>query len=107
MGAHRRVIGAEGNMSAPKIRNPEGCRPRTSRISESWHDALVSAAGMGHLRRVDTIANGSALLQKAAVFLRCGALALRANSRHHCDATIFCLSGRVGTEEPPSIAVTA
>ena len=29
-------------MSAPKIRNPEGCRPRTSRISESWHDALVS-----------------------------------------------------------------
>src|SRR5215831_10906857 len=42
MGAHRRVIGAEGNMSAPKIRNPEGCRPRTSRISESWHDALVS-----------------------------------------------------------------
>src|SRR5215470_19022276 len=42
MDAHRRVIGAEGNMSAPKIRNPEGCRPRTSRISESWHDALVS-----------------------------------------------------------------
>src|SRR5215831_982480 len=80
MGAHRRVIGAEGNMSAPKIRNPEGCRPRTSRISESWHDALVSAAGMGHLRRVDTIANVSALLQKAAVFLRCGALTLRANN---------------------------
>jgi len=36
---------------------------------------------MGHLRRVDTIANVSALLQKAAVFLRCGALALRATSR--------------------------
>src|SRR5216684_4381831 len=70
MGAHRRVIGAEGNMSAPKIRNPEGCRLRTSRISESWHGALVSRQVwvMGCLR--DYVGRMTGLPRIAAELLR-------------------------------------
>src|SRR5713226_6747116 len=58
MGAHRQVIGAEGKMSAPKIRNPEECRaaarfavlvnpdvPRTAASVTAYAQATASTIG--------------------------------------------------------------
>jgi hypothetical protein len=52
-------------MSAPKIRNPEGCRPLTSRISESWHGALVSRQVWVRFVRRDALALMVGLRSKA------------------------------------------
>jgi hypothetical protein len=52
-----------GEYACAEIRNPKGCRPRTSRISESWHGALVSRQVWVKIRRRVTCVATAGLAQ--------------------------------------------